>query len=127
MEGNVTNKEQTSSYAKDFSGTPKQMEHQKAMVHEDHDFQLKMQEAQHNHECTMKETNQGRNIFGRIFCRTKEQSYPSQLFILLLSAIIVMSGIVYYLDKDKDFIGNLWQMILPVITLSLGYIFGKRE
>ena len=31
MEGNVTNKEQTSSYAKDFSGTPKQMEHQKAM------------------------------------------------------------------------------------------------
>ncbi|RHK09601.1 hypothetical protein DW079_09975 [Segatella copri] len=127
MEGNVTNKEQTSSYAKDFSGTPKQMEHQKAMVHEDHDFQLKMQEAQHNHECTMKDKELGR--IGLFFgtAENSSKNISALICFLLLSAIIVMSGIVYYLDKDKDFIGNLWQMILPVITLSLGYIFGKRE
>lgn len=69
---------------------------------------------------------------GRIglFFGTAENSsknISALICFLLLSAIIVMSGIVYYLDKDKDFIGNLWQMILPVITLSLGYIFGKRE
>ena len=31
------------------------------------------------------------------------------------------------MDKDKSFIASLWQLVLPVITLSLGYIFGKKE
>ena len=47
--------------------------------------------------------------------------------VILLLAIIAMSCWVYKIDGDKDFIGKLWQMILPVITLSLGYIFGKKE
>lgn len=87
----------------------------------------KMQEAQHNHECTMKDKELGR--IGLFFgtAENSSKNISALICFLLLSAIIVMSGIVYYLDKDKDFIGNLWQMILPVITLSLGYIFGKRE
>ena len=38
------------SYGKEFSSTPKQMEHQKAMTQENHDYQLKMQKAQHDQE-----------------------------------------------------------------------------
>ena len=33
------------SYGKEFSSTPKQMEHQKAMTQENHDYQLKMRKS----------------------------------------------------------------------------------
>ena len=47
--------------------------------------------------------------------------------LILLFAVIIMSFVVYFLEKDTDFISKLWQIVMPVITLSLGYIFGKRE
>lgn len=116
-----------SSYGKEFSDKPTEMENQMAMVYEDHDYQLKMQRVQHNHECTMKNKELG--WIGRIFgsAENSSKNISALICFILLSAIIVISVIVYYIDKDKDFIGNLWQQILPVITLSLGYIFGKRE
>lgn len=38
----------------------------------------------------------------------------------------VISCIAYFADKDTHFIGLVWNKILPVVTLSLGYIFGKK-
>ena len=46
---------------------------------------------------------------------------------VLLAAIIAMSCVAYYMYEDKTFVASLWQLVLPVITLSLGYIFGKKE
>ena len=48
-----------SSYATGFSSTPKQMEHQQTMAKEDHDFQLKLQMAQHDQEAKMKNKELG--------------------------------------------------------------------
>lgn len=115
------------SYRTDFSSTPRQMEHQKAMVQEDHEYQLKMQKSQHDHEISMRNMDIGK--VGRVFGASENSSknIATVICFILLIAVISMSCWIYYLDKDKSFIANLWQLVLPVITLSLGYIFGKKE
>lgn len=117
----------TSSYSQAFSSSPKQMEHQKAMVKEDHDYQLKMQDSQHTHELSLKEKDLG--WIGSFFGSSENSSknIAAMICLILLFAVIIMSFVVYFLEKDTDFISKLWQIVMPVITLSLGYIFGKRE
>lgn len=116
----------TNSYGQGFSSSPRQMEHQKAMVQEDHEYQLKMQDSQHFHELSLKNKDLG--WIGQFFGSSDNSSknIAAIICLILLIAVIFMSCIVYYLDKDKGFISTLWQMVMPVITLSLGYIFGKR-
>ena len=113
--------------SKNFSSTPKLLEHQKAMVQEDHDYQLKMQKAQHDHEISMRNMELGK--IGYIFGASDNSSrnIAAVICFVLLLDIIVMSCLVYWTDKDKSFVATLWQLVLPVITLSLGYIFGKKE
>ena len=115
------------SYGKEFSSTPKQMEHQKAMTQENHDYQLKMQKAQHDHEISMRNMDLGK--VGWIFGSSDNSSknIAAVICFILLLAIIGMSCWVYWMDKDKSFIASLWHLGLPVRTLSLGYIFGKKE
>ena len=115
------------SFRTDFSSTPRQMEHQKAMVQEDHEYQLKMQKSQHDHEISMRNMDIGK--VGRVFGSSENSSknIAAVICFILLMAVIGMSCWIYYMDKDKSFIANLWQLVLPVITLSLGYIFGKKE
>lgn len=127
MADDIGKENKTSSYNAAFSGTPKQLEHQKAMAHEDHSFQLQLQKGQHDHECRMKNKELG--WIGVILGASENSSknISALICVILLLAIIAMSCWMYKIDGDKDFIGKLWQMILPVITLSLGYIFGKKE
>lgn len=123
--------EQTSegigSYGQGFTSSPRQMEHQKAMVKEDHEYQLKMQDSQHTHELSLKNKDLG--WIGIFFGSSENSSknIAAIICLILLLAVILMSFGVYYQEKDKDFISTLWQIVMPVITLSLGYIFGKRE
>ena len=116
-----------SSYGQVFSSSPRQMEHQKAMVREDHEYQLKMQHTQHSHELSLKSKELGwiGNLFGS--SENSSKNIAALICLILLLAVIVISCIVYCKDKDKGFISTLWQMVMPVITLSLAYIFGKRE
>lgn len=115
------------SFGRDFSSSPKQLEHQKAMAQENHDYQLKMQKSQHDHEISMRNMDLGK--VGWLFGASDNSSknIAAVICFILLLAVIVMSCLVYWADKDKSFIANLWQLVLPVITLSLGYIFGKKE
>lgn len=104
----------------------KQMEHQKAMAQENHDYQLKMQKAQHDHEISMRNMDLGK--VGCIFGASDNSSrnIAAVICFVLLVAIIGMSCVAYYMYEDKYFVTTLWQLVLPVITLSLGYIFGKK-
>ena len=71
------------SYGKEFSSTPKQMEHQKAMTQENHDYQLKMQKAQHDHEISMRNMDLGKVgwLFGSSMPTTL-YLYAQSLFLL---------------------------------------------
>lgn len=122
----LINNNATSSYSQGFSSSPRQMEHQKAMAQEDHNYQLKMQESQHSHELSLKNKDLG--WIGKFFGSSENSSknIAAIICLILLFAVIIMSCGVYCMDRDKDFVSTLWQMVMPVITLALGYIFGKR-
>lgn len=114
-------------YAAGFSSTPKQMEHQKAMVQEDHEFQLKLQKAQHNQESKMKNKDLG--WIGFIFgaAENASKNIAAIISLILIIGASVFTWHIYESDKDNSFIETIWQIVLPVVTLSLGYIFGKKD
>lgn len=123
--------EQTSqsnnSYAAGFTSTPKQMEHQQAMLREDHEFQLKLQKAQHDQEAKMKNKELG--WIGFLFgtAENASKNIAALICLILILGSIIFSCIIYKCDSDNSFIETIWQIVLPVVTLSLGYIFGKKE
>lgn len=120
----ATNK---NSYPEGYTSTPKQMEHQKAMVKEDHDFQLKLQEAQHKQEIKMKNKDLG--WIGFVFGTTENASknIAALICLILIIGSLAFSCIIYNCGTDNKFIETIWQISMPVVTLSLGYIFGKKE
>lgn len=114
-------------YAQGFSSTPKQMEHQKAMAQENHEFQIRMQESQHKQEQTMKNKDLG--WIGFIFgsAENASKNIAALISLILVIGAIVFSCLIYNCDSDNSFIQTIWDIVLPVVTLSLGYIFGKKE
>lgn len=97
-----------------------------AQQKEDHEFQLQMQQQQHNHEMEMKSAELG--YVGKMFGAEGVASRNITALILLVAIVCVsvVSIIVYLKDKDVDFIGKMWGWLSPIITLSLGYLFGKK-
>ena len=116
-----------SSYATGFSSTPKQMEHQQTMAKEDHDFQLKLQMAQHDQEAKMKNKELG--WIGVLFgtAENASKNIAALISLILIIRSIVFSCVIYRSGADNSFIETIWQRALPVVTLSLGYIFGKKD
>ena len=97
------------------------------MKNEDHDFQLQMQKQQHEHENGLKDKDLG--WLGKIFGGDSIASKNITGFVcgILLLGVFVFSIIIYCKDKENtSFISELLQYILPIITLSLGYLFGKN-
>lgn len=114
-------------YAEGFSQTPKQMEHQKAMVKEDHSFQLDLQKSQHEHEIKLKNKDLG--WIGFLFgtAENSSKNIAALICLILILGSIVFSCIIYRCGEDNGFIEKIWHIAMPVVTLSLGYIFGKKE
>ena len=103
------------------------LQHKREQQKEDHDFQLQMQKLQHDHENGLKEKDLG--WLGKIFGGENISSKNITAFVcgILLIGVIAFSVVIYCKDtSDKGFIGQLWDYILPIITLSLGYLFGKN-
>ena len=114
-------------YAQAFNYTPKQLELQKAMNQEEHDFQIKLQAQQHKQEQAMKNKDLG--WIGFIFgtAENASKNIAALISLILIIGAIIFSCIIYNCDSDNSFIESIWDIILPVVTLSLGYIFGKKE
>lgn len=127
MEQQAEQNKPQGSYAKGFGTTPKQMEYQKAMIEEDHEFQYKMQEAQHKQEQTMKNKDLG--WIGFIFgtAENASKNIAALISLILIIGAIIFSCIIYCCGSDNTFIETIWDIVLPVVTLSLGYIFGKKD
>lgn len=115
------------SYPEGITSTPKQMEHQKAMIKEDHDFQLNLQQSQHKHEIDMRNKDLG--WIGFIFgtAENASKNIAALICLILIIGSIVFSCIIYNCRNNNAFIETIWQISMPVVTLSLGYIFGKKD
>lgn len=101
------------------------------------DNTLKQQKQQQNHEekviqqgnvHELDKLNKQLGWIGRFFGSDENASknITATICILLLLGASIISIIVYFFNQDLPFVKAMWQNILPVITLSLGYLFGKK-
>ncbi len=84
-------------------------------------------EFQRNHEKDM--ANQALGWFGRIF-GAKENSSRNITGLICLSFVIgatLVSLLVYFCKEDLIFVKYMWGVTSPIITLSLGYLFGHKR
>lgn len=114
-------------YGTEFSSTPKQLDHIQAMAQEDHNFQLKLQEVQHLHEAKMKNKDLG--WIGFLFgtAENASKNIAAIICLILIVGASIFSWNIYQCGSDNSFVETIWQIVLPVVTLSLGYIFGKKD
>ena len=101
-------------------------EHERETQKEDHTFQLHMQQQQHDHEKGLKDKDLG--WLGKFFGGESISSKNITAFIcgIMLLGVIAFSIVIYCHDNNTTLIGQLWDYAIPIITLSLGYLFGKN-
>lgn len=103
-----------------------QTAHEKNLQKEQHDFDLECKKLDQKHEQEIITKNLG--WIGRTFGSTENASknITATLCILLLVGVVIVSAIVYYNECDVNKVVGLWDGVLPIITLSLGYLFGRK-
>ena len=58
---------------------------------------------------------------------TKNASIHIALIICSAMIVLCLLDLLHSFCKDQTLTSEIWQLIFPVVTLSLGYIFGKGE
>jgi hypothetical protein len=89
-----------------------------------HERSLKQEEHKHQQDIIDKDLGWIGKFFGR--AENASKNITATLCILLLVGVTIVSAIVYYNERNISNIKGLWDGILPIITLSLGYLFGKK-
>lgn len=95
---------------------------------EEHSFQLKMQEQQHGHENELKNKEIG--FLGKFFGSSDNAARNmaiTVIFFVVLGATGFSICVLFNQSFDKSLISQVWSTIVPIITLALGYIFGKNN
>lgn len=67
-------------------------------------------------------------VLGQFFGH-EENSSKNITFVLLVILLIIALVMTFYFSKCiiiSKFVSGLWDNMFPIITLSLGYIFGKK-
>lgn len=116
----------TSSYSQSLKKLELQNAHEQVQLKEQHEHEERMADMQYRHEANL--NNQALGCFGRIF-GSQENSSRNITGIICLSFVAgatLTSLIVYFCKEDTAFVKKMWEVICPIITLSLGYLFGKK-
>ena len=101
--------------------------HEKEMAKTAFDNQKELKKQEYEHEEKMQDKSLG--FLGRLFGNKESASknITATICILLAMGVSVISCIVYFCTQDLTFIGKMWEGLFPLITLSLGYLFGKNN
>ena len=68
------------------------------------------------------------DILGQFFgSNTKNASIHIAFLICIVSLIFCGIDLIHSFASNQPITSEIWDLIFPVITLSLGYIFGKGE
>lgn len=115
------------SYATDFKTFKLNKEHETTQLKEEHDYNLKSQKQELDHEKDILKCKLG--FVGKTFGNTEHASknITAAICILLTLGVSIISCIVYFSTQDLIFIEKMWEGLFPIITLSLGYLFGKNN
>lgn len=111
--------------------------HEQVQLKEHNEHEEKMAELKYQNEQTLKEKdckheqetiNQNLGWFGRFF-GSKENASRNITGVICLSFILgatFIALLVYFTKDDLVFVKHMWGVVSPIITLSLGYLFGKK-
>lgn len=95
---------------------------------EEHQFQLKMQQQQHSHENELKNKEIG--WLGKFFGSENNSARNMAITVIILVILGAMSFsicVLFNSQLDNALIKEVWNLVVPIITLALGYIFGKNN
>lgn len=100
--------------------------HERAVQKADHSHEEEMLKLDNEH--AEKELNKELGLVGQLFGGEKNSSknITAVINIFLILGATIVSLVVYFCEKDKAFVSSIWTGVLPIITLSLGYLFGKK-
>lgn len=111
------------SYANETKD-PRPRDHK--LVKEDHNFLLAQQNAEQNFQNSQLKIKIGR-IGELLGCEDNaSRNITALICAILLIILLVLSIIVYLCEKNFDPVMTLWEKTIPIITLALGYLFGKN-
>lgn len=103
-----------------------QNKHEKDVQREQHEHEKDVQREQHEHELALLRKKMG--ALGCFFGSDDNSSKNITAIIcclLLVFALGVSLG-AYFAKGDVAFAKWIWGAILPIVSLSLGYLFGKK-
>lgn len=100
--------------------------HKQATLEAKYSHQYKVQEISQNHELNI--INKKLGLIGQIIGNSENASknITCIVCILLLVGATIISLVIYWGRDDVSFVQAIWNNIMPVITLSLGYLFGRK-
>lgn len=91
-----------------------------------HGHDEKMLQIQHHHELNLLNKKLGK--LGRFFGH-EENSSKNITLVLVVFLLCVNTGLtIYFYEQDpvSSFVMRLWEQMFPIVTLALGYIFGRK-
>lgn len=116
----------TSSYSAPLKKLELQNVHEQVQLKEQHEHEERMADKKYQHEANI--NNQALGWFGRLFGSQENASrnITGIICISFVAGATLTSLIVYFSKGDTAFVKKMWEVICPIITLSLGYLFGKK-
>ena len=103
-----------------------QHKHEQSQLKEQHNYDLSRQEKDNLHAREIEKVKLGK--VGQLFGTgdNASKNITATICILLIIGAAVVSLYAYAWKDDKDLAGTIWGVIAPILTLSLGYVFGKK-
>lgn len=104
---------------------PAKLLHEQMIKREEHKFALDKFDKENVHQKDLLNKKLGR--VGLFFGDSKN-SAKNITAVIVLSLIIggsIVSAVIYWIKNDDELLSQIWSGIFPIITLSLGYLFGK--
>ncbi|MCM1140955.1 MAG: hypothetical protein NC453_20485 [Muribaculum sp.] len=103
-----------------------EFQHKEKTQKQDHDHEKEMAELEHKHALEMLDKKAG--TVGRYFGIEDNGSKNITLIVLIVFLIIVFFLIMMFYKETPHsaFVELVWNTAVPVLTLALGYIFGKE-
>lgn len=125
--GTEYNMESGTSFSPDvIKQTKLQNAHERDLQKEQHEFALTCRKIDVQHELDTIDKNLG--WLGRFFgsAENASKNIAAIVCIALLVGVTIVSIVVYWNERSIFSASSLWDEVLPIITLSLGYLFGKK-
>lgn len=106
--------------------TKLQNTHEQNLKKEEHEYTIECKKLDQEHERETLKKNLG--LIGRTFgcAENATKNITAVICLCLIIGASIISIIVYYHNQDISFVKSMWVNISPIITLSLGYLFGKK-